>query len=68
MNRQYTEDGVRLYKCLICFDLGWVHRYKSDGKIDYSKVYRCKCQAPIEKQEEFSIEQPKQSSRKKRRK
>jgi hypothetical protein len=42
-NYQYTEDGVRLYKCLICLDQGWVHPRKEDGKPDYSKTIPCQC-------------------------
>lgn len=43
MRSEYTEDGIRLYHCLICLDAGWIHPLKSDGKPDYSKVVKCSC-------------------------
>ena len=34
MRPEYTEDGIRLYHCLICLDAGWIHPLKNDGKPD----------------------------------
>jgi hypothetical protein len=40
----YDENGIQVYDCNICRDIGRVHpRRPDDGKPDYSKVVPCRC-------------------------
>jgi hypothetical protein len=66
MSYEVNDQGQRLYYCLTCLDMGWVHPRKPDGSIDYAHVKRCDCKVPVEKQQEFPIEHAEKPSRRKR--
>ncbi len=65
-HEQFTEDGIRLYKCLKCMDKGWVLWRGPDGQVDWSHPHRCTCRTVIESQQNLPQAHPERPSRRKR--
>lgn len=64
MTYEFNEQGQRLYYCLVCMDLGWVHPVVN-GRPDYTHVRRCICKVAIEKQKDFPVDHAEKPSKKK---